>query len=140
MSRVLLAASYGGLGGGLGGEIANYGDRFDADAVAYWEIRQLGIGEQASRRESKSRILQAKTREIEVMDRIAREIAEGYVQITARKEQIDLAHEAVLAAQDSFEKNWDQIRNGKGLPSRSPSIDQRPRSCTARICSSRLRL
>ena len=32
---VLLAASYGGLGGGLGGNLSNYGDRLDADAVAF---------------------------------------------------------------------------------------------------------
>ena len=113
---VLLAASYGGLGGGLGGELINYGDRFDADAVAYWELRQLGAGEKAARREASSKVTQARLRELATMDRVAREVNEANAQITARKKQITLAQEAVEAAVNSSEKNWDRIRNGKGLP------------------------
>ncbi len=113
---VLLAASYGGLGGGLGGNLTNYGDRFDADAVAFWELRQLGFGEQAAQREARSRITQAKMRELATMDRVAREVNESYAQIKARGKQIDIMREAVNAANDSFDKNWNRIRNGQGLP------------------------
>ena len=113
---VLLAASYGGLGGGLGGNLTNYGDRFDADAVAFWEVRQLGLGERAAQREARSRISQARMRELATMDRIAREVKESQAQIHARRKQIELTKDAVLAATGSYEKNWDRIRNGKGLP------------------------
>ena len=113
---VLLAASYGGLGGGLGSGLSNYGDRFDADAVAFWELRQLGMGEQAARREARSRIAQARTREMATMDRIAREVNESNAQVQSRKRQIEITLEAVKAAADSFRKNWDRIRNGQGLP------------------------
>jgi outer membrane protein TolC len=113
---VLLAASYGGLGGGLGGNLDNYGDRLDADAVAFWEMRQLGFGERAAQREARSRITQARMRELATMDRIAREVNETQAQIQARKKQIEISKEAVQAANDSFEKNWERIRNGQGLP------------------------
>ena len=113
---VLLAASYGGLGGGLGGNLSNYGDRLDADAVAFWEMRQLGLGERAAQREARSRITQARMRELATMDRIAREVNETQAQIQARKKQIEISKEAVQAANDSFEKNWERIRNGQGLP------------------------
>ncbi len=113
---VLLAASYGGLGGGLGGNLSNYGDRLDADAVAFWEMRQLGFGERAAQREARSRITQARMRELATMDRIAREVNETQAQIQARKKQIEISKEAVQAANDSFEKNWERIRNGQGLP------------------------
>ncbi len=113
---VLLAASYGGLGGGLGSNLTNYGDRFDADAAAYWEVRQLGLGEQAVRREARSKITQARMREMAVMDRIAREVNESSAQVLFRKKQIEASKEAVQAAMESFDKNWDRIRNGKGLP------------------------
>ena len=113
---VLLAASYGGLGGGLGGDLTNYGDRFDADAVAYWEVRQLGIGERAVQREARSRITQARMREIAIMDRIAREVHESRAQINSRRKQMETSKEAVQAAENSFDKNWDRIRSGKGLP------------------------
>ena len=113
---VLLAASYGGLGGGLGGNLSNYGDRLDADAVAFWEMRQLGFGERAAQREARSRITQARMRELATMDRIALEVNETQAQIQARKKQIEISKEAVQAANDSFEKNWERIRNGQGLP------------------------
>jgi len=113
---VLLAASYGGLGGGLGSSLTNYGDRFDADAVAFWELRQLGMGEQAAQREARSQVTQARTREIATMDRIAREVSESKTQVQSRKRQIEMTQDAVQAAEDSFDKNWDRIRNGQGLP------------------------
>jgi outer membrane protein TolC len=113
---VLLAASYGGLGGGLGSNLDNYGDRLDADAVAFWEVRQLGLGERAAQREARSRITQARMRELATMDRIAREVNETQAQIQARKKQIEISKEAVQAANDSCDKNWERIRNGQGLP------------------------
>ena len=51
---VLLGMSYGGMGGGLGSSIVNSSDRWDADAVAFWEVRNLGLGERAARNESSS--------------------------------------------------------------------------------------
>lgn len=113
---ILLSASYGGLGGGLGSSLSNYGDRFDADAVAVWEVRQLGVGEQTLRREARARIQQARQREIAIMDRVAREVLEFYTQATSRFQQIHIAEQAVAAAQESYEKNWDRIQNRHGLP------------------------
>ncbi len=46
---MLLGASYGGFGGGTGDTIADFNDRTDFDAVAVWQIRNLGFGEQAAR-------------------------------------------------------------------------------------------
>ncbi len=113
---VLLAASYGGLGGGLGGDLTNFGDRFDADAVAYWELRQFGLGDMESQREARSRISQARMREVAMMDRVAREVVQSHSQTTARSRQVETAREGIDAAQESFTRNWERIQNGQGLP------------------------
>jgi outer membrane protein TolC len=113
---ILLGLSYGGLGGGLGGNLTNFGDRLDADAIAYWEIRQLGLGEQAARREADSRIQQTKYRELALLDRVAREVVEAQVQVASRSQQIAAGQVAVKAAEDSFSRNWERIQNGQGLP------------------------
>jgi len=113
---VLLAASYGGLGGGLGSNLSNYGDRLDADAVAYWEVRQLGVGENAIRKEARSRVTQARMNELSQMDRIAREVMESHAQVASRAKQIPIVEDAIVTAEESYNKNWDRIRNGKGLP------------------------
>jgi outer membrane protein TolC len=113
---VLLGVSYGGLAGGLGSDLENSGDRLDADALAYWELRQLGFGEKAVRREARSRITQARMKQVALMDQIAREIVESHAQVQSRSLQIEAASEAVSAAEDSFNRNWERIQNGQGLP------------------------
>lgn len=113
---VLLAMSYGGLGGGLGSNLINFNDRFDADAVAYWEVRQLGFGEHAARHEARSRIQQSQQRELAQLDRVAREVVEARAQVASRSKQIATSRTAVAAAEESFRDNWERIENGQGLP------------------------
>lgn len=113
---VLLGVSYGGQTGGLGGRLENSGDRLDADAMAYWELRQLGFGEQAAQREARARIVQTRSRQIALMDQVAREIVESHAQVASRSRQIAMTRESVSAAQDSFRRNWERIQNGQGLP------------------------
>jgi outer membrane protein TolC len=113
---VLLGFSYGGLGGGILGNIGKFNDRVDADAVAYWEIRQLGLGERAVRHEAATRIQQSQQREIALLDRVAREVVEAHVQVSSRSQQIATTETAVAAAEESFLDNWERIQNGQGLP------------------------
>jgi outer membrane protein TolC len=113
---VLVGTSYGGFGSGLGGDINGYGDRFDFDAVAYWEVRNLGVGDQAARGIAQSQINQARLRQLAVMDLVAREVVEAHAAMTARREQLTAAGKALGAAQDSYRRNFDRIHGGEGLP------------------------
>jgi outer membrane protein TolC len=113
---VLLGMSYGGNGGGLGGDIENYGDRMDFDAVAYWELRKLGYGEQAARAAAQSKVEQARWRQVQVMDQTASEIAEAFVQVESRRRQMALARSGIAAAQDSYRRNAARILDALGLP------------------------
>lgn len=113
---VLLGLSYGGNGGGLGDDINNFGDRLDFDAVAFWEIRNLGFGEQAARGEARSRVEQARWRQVQTMDQVASDVAEAHAQVLARREQIDLSKSGITAARESYRRNSERIREGQGLP------------------------
>lgn len=113
---VLLGLSYGGLGGGFGSDFVNFGDRLDADAVAYWEVRNLGFGERAARCEAESRIRQAQWRELAALDRVAREVVEAHSQTGSRRRQIATAEDAVKFAQGSFQRNFERIKEAQGLP------------------------
>jgi outer membrane protein TolC len=113
---VLVGMSYGTYGGGLANNLIHYGDRLDADAIAYWEVRNLGFGECAARREAQSRIDQARQRSLATMDRVAREVVEAATQVESRRRQIDTARDAVETALSSYDKNLDRIRNAQGLP------------------------
>jgi outer membrane protein TolC len=113
---VLLGASYGGNGGGLGSELVNFGDRLDLDAVAYWEVRNLGFAERSYRGEARAYVRQSQSRQVQVMDQVASEVAEAYAQVTSRREQVIIAQAGLPAAVESFRHNSARIQDGQGLP------------------------
>jgi outer membrane protein TolC len=113
---VLLGFSYGGMGGGLGSTIVNADDRWDADAVAFWEVRNLGIGERSARNETSALIQQAQMRELAVLDQVAREVVEAHTQVLKRASRVQKARESIRAAERSYELNTNRIRNVQGLP------------------------
>lgn len=107
MPSVALGISQGGFGAGRGGDISRFDGRFDADAMACWELRNLGHGEVAARNEMRSRLEQARWREVAMLDQIAREVVEAHAQVEARAKQLEIGKSAVLAARSSYERNLD---------------------------------
>jgi outer membrane protein TolC len=116
LPSVLLGASYGVNGGGVGGNLVNFGDRIDLDAIAWWEIRNFGLGEQAARMAAQSQLAQTRWQQVRMMDQVASEVAQAHAQVTARQGQIELAQSGILAAGDSYRRNSERIRNAQGLP------------------------
>jgi outer membrane protein TolC len=116
LPSLLLGTSYGAFAAGTGGQITNGSDRFDFDSAAWWELRNLGAGERAARDNAAAQIRQARMREIESMDLVAREIVEALSQIKARKQQLAIAQEGIEAALRSYERNRARIQNIQGLP------------------------
>jgi outer membrane protein TolC len=113
---VLLGISQAGFGGGTGSSIDNYDGRFDLDAAAFWELRNLGFGEAARRGETRAQYDQMRQLQVQTMDRVAREVVEAHAQVQARRRQIAVAESAVAAATQSYERNSERIREGQGLP------------------------
>jgi len=56
-------------------DLDNVDGRYDFDALMSWEIRNLGFGERAARRESNARVQQAKFEKLRIMDQVAEEIS-----------------------------------------------------------------
>lgn len=113
---ILLGASYSGFGGGIGADISDFGDRSDFDALALWQIRGLGFGERAARAEASARIDQARFRQLQTMDRVAREVVEAKSQVEARRQQIAVAANAIKAAENSYRLNLQRTLEVQGLP------------------------
>jgi outer membrane protein TolC len=113
---VLLGFSTGGFGGGLGNDLENVDGRYDFDALMTWEVRNLGFGEAAASRGATARVQQATYEKLRIMDQVAREVAESYVQVLHRGERISVSQRAIAAAENSYERNLNRIRDGQGLP------------------------
>lgn len=116
LPNVLMGTSYAAFGGGQGSQISNTAGRFDLDAITYWQVRGLGVGEYAARREARALYDQNRMHQIRVMNRVSREIVESHAQVLARHRQIGIAEQAVQRATDSFERNWLRVRDLEGLP------------------------
>lgn len=113
---VLLGASYGGFGGGRGSDVDGWAGRFDLDATAFWELRNLGFGEAAARQAADSRLRQAQIQELGALDQVAREVTEAFGQVELRSLQIETASQVIKDADDSYNHNFVRIRNAQGLP------------------------
>ena len=123
--NVILGYSNGGFGGGsnLATEatppqprFSSLSDRQDFDAVVYWSLQNLGVGNIALIRLSQSNLRQDELRGIDVLDRVRAEVVIAYGRTHIRSEQIDVAAHAIEASQRSFEQDLVRIRSGQGLP------------------------
>lgn len=113
---ILLGVSDGGMSAGKNTDYAAGQNRLDMDAIAYWEMRNFGFGDQAAQRDARSAVEQTRWRQVEVMDRVAREVTEANVQVRARRDQIKIAEDGVKVAVHSYQLNIDRIEQAKGLP------------------------
>jgi hypothetical protein len=114
--NVLTGTSYAAFGRGQGSQIANIAGRFDLDAIAHWQVRSMGVGKYAARREACTRYEQARFDQIRVMNEVAREFVHAHAQVQARHRQIAISQQAVERATASFERNLLRVRDLNGLP------------------------
>lgn len=113
---VLLGFSTGGFGGGLSNNLDNVESRYDFDAALTWQVRNLGFGERAVKRQASARVQQARYEQLRVMDEIALDISEAFTEVQFRQQQIGITQRAIDFAQSSYELNLARIRDGQGLP------------------------
>jgi outer membrane protein TolC len=131
---VLIGLSYGSEGGGSNltpqnpatpgasvfGENAprfsNFKERLDVDAVAYWALDNMGVGNVSSIRGARARLGSAQLQFLEQLNRVRAEVANAYARTHARFAQIGMAEEAVSNALQTFNSDAAAIRGGVGRP------------------------
>lgn len=113
---VLLGASYTGFGGGVGDTIADVQHRADFDAVALWQVRNLGWGESAARDSASARVQQARLRQVRLLDQVARQVAEAHAKVRTRRDRAAVAQAGADSARASLDRNFTRIQQGQGLP------------------------
>ncbi len=121
---VLVGYSWGDFGGGsnliaeTGAQprFGTFGNREDLDVMMYWSARNLGVGNLASIRFSKSQLRQSELRELETLDRIRAEVAAAQARVLARFAQIEPYEKAIQSSQAAYKQDLQRIVNGEGLP------------------------
>jgi outer membrane protein TolC len=94
----------------------NYDGRQDFDAVIYWTIRNMGLGNLAITRIADSRLRASQYREVEMLDRVRAEVATAYARTHSRFAQIETSERAVQSSTKAFQEDLVRTRNREGLP------------------------
>lgn len=94
----------------------NFGARADFDAITYWTLQNLGIGNLSQIRIARSRLNQADLDKLITLNQVRREVASTYVQTHTLYSMIESHEQAVRIAQQALIEDVIRIRGFKGLP------------------------
>lgn len=98
-----LAGGY--FGGGLNGDVSNFGPRFSVDLQAVWEFQNLGLGNRALVREREADQRRALLELLRAQDLVVAEVVQAHAQLTRAARRVAAAEEGVANAAATAEKN-----------------------------------
>jgi outer membrane protein TolC len=109
----LVGFSAGSFGGGsnlVRPIFSGLGGRTDLDAIVYWTIQNLGVGNVALIRMADARLKVANFQQVEILNRVCAEVAEAYARTHARYAQIGVYEEAVRSGYLAYHQDLERIR------------------------------
>ena len=109
LPKLQAGLSAGGFGGGRDSEFSNLDSRVDIDALAIWELRNLGFGNAAMLAERESQHRQESLTMESFQDQVAAEVVQARARVEHRRLQIDTATAQLKAAQAALPLNFDGI-------------------------------
>lgn len=116
LPNVQVGGSAGSMGGGPSGNFAAQGARSDLDVLAFWEWRNLGIGNQAVIWQRSSQLQQMETTLAMIRDQVAAEITAASQDIQNYRQQMNAAQDSLQTAKSSYQRNYQRMRQAEGLP------------------------
>ena len=147
---ILIGYSSGGFGGGsnlVRPVFGGFGGRSDFDAMAYWTLQNLGVGNLSMINLAKARLGVTRYQEIAVLDQVRAEVAEAYAKTHARYARIEISERAVRECHKGIprgpapdrkhgrprDRNREQLDAARTIPIRISQRDRglRPRTVRA---------
>ncbi len=109
----LVGFSAGAFGGGsnlVRPIFSGLGGRTDLDAIVYWTIQNLGVGNIALIRAASAQLKVAQFQQVEILNRVRADVAEAYARSHARYAQIAVYEEAVRSGYLAYHQDLERIR------------------------------
>jgi outer membrane protein TolC len=110
---ILIGFSAGGFGGGsnlVRPVFGGFGGRTDFDAIGYWSLLNMGVGNLAQINLARARLRLNQYELIATLDRIRAEVAEAYAQTHARFAQIETTEQAIRTSLDGYREDFLRVR------------------------------
>jgi outer membrane protein TolC len=108
------AGDFGGGGDQVGYRFSHFSSRADFDVLAVWTIQNLGFGDRAVQKKIRAEIGLAEAQRARVIDKVRREVAEALALTTSRRQQIQIAEQRVVTAQQAFREDLTRAKNLQG--------------------------
>lgn len=94
----------------------NFRARNDFDVVAYWTLRNLGIGNKALVSIAASKVGVNQLEQLKTLNMVRRQVAEAHILTHARFAQLSIAESAVKAGQRAFLEDFRRVEGNVGRP------------------------
>ena len=116
LPNVQVGASGGSFGGGPSGRFGQQAARGDLDLLAFWEWRNLGLGDQAALWQRDSQLQQIETSLLMLRDQVAAEVTAASLEILNYRSQMLAALETLKTAKSNYQRNYQRVHQAEGLP------------------------
>ena len=119
LPTVALGFSGGAFGGGSNLDpptMGRFRGRTDFDVVAFWTLRNFGMGDLAAQRRRLAEVGEATSARARALNRVREEVASARADALAKREQIAVALGEVVTAREGFRKDLERIRGAAGPP------------------------
>ena len=110
------SVSAAGPSSAAGTTIGNFSGPYYLDALAVWEVRNLGFGNRALVRQRSSEHRQACREYQQTRDQIAADVTAAYHQAALRLQEVEFAEQQIAAAADALPLNFNGIRGRELRP------------------------
>jgi outer membrane protein TolC len=94
----------------------DFAPRSDIDAIMYWSLLNMGIGNRAMIKGAQARLTAADFERLVVLNQVRAEVAEAFARKRTRLALLDVRRRAVETSQDAFEQDLARTRAAEGLP------------------------
>ncbi|HEY2252272.1 MAG TPA: TolC family protein, partial [Planctomycetaceae bacterium] len=94
----------------------DFKDRTDIDAIMYWSLRNMGLGNKALIDVARSRTAIADLDQQATLDLVRREVAEAFVRIHIRFAEIDARVKGIRSGASALAEDLVRVQGREGLP------------------------
>jgi outer membrane protein TolC len=114
------AAAFGGESNLVPGGFTSLASRTDIDAMAVWNVQNLGFGNRAQVREANAVVGQSLADFNSTRNQIRTEVVDALAEARAAARQLDYARAAAINAKDGFDLDLLRIKSGQGAGRNRP--------------------
>jgi outer membrane protein TolC len=94
----------------------NFHERLDFDAIAFWSLQNLALGNKAQILLAQAQVGSAQFRFLEQLNTVRAQVADAYARTHARFAQIGTAEQSVREVMTTFESDKKAVHGGEGKP------------------------